>query len=95
MKLIFHDAPQHTALLPLTFARPLADWRMGILTIAEKWQRRWPEAQIHFHTVAYLQEKFPLPPRGEAIYLPAGLCATDELVTEVAALKPGEALKQG
>ena len=95
MKLIFHDAPQHTALLPLTFARPLADWRMGILTIAEKWQRRWPEAQIHFHTVAYLQEKFPLPPRGEAIYLHAGLCATDELVTEVAALKPGEALKQG
>jgi UDP-N-acetylglucosamine diphosphorylase/glucosamine-1-phosphate N-acetyltransferase len=95
MKLIFHDAPHHLALLPLTFARPLADWRLGILTIAEKWQRRWPEAQIHFHTVAYLQEKYPLPPQGEAIYLHAGLCATDELVTEVATLKPGEALKQG
>lgn len=94
MQLIFHDAPLHTALLPLTFARPLADWPIGILPIAQKWQRRLPEATLHYHTVDYLQPNFPRPAQTTGIYLHGGLCATDELAAAVADLKPGEALQK-
>lgn len=39
MKLLLFDAPDvWTDLLPLTFTRPVAGLRVGILTIAEKWE---------------------------------------------------------
>ena len=38
MQLILFDDHSWDNLLPLTFTRPVADLRVGILTIAEKWE---------------------------------------------------------
>ncbi len=38
---LFDSAEVRTALLPLTYTRPVADLRVGSLTIAEKWAGNW------------------------------------------------------
>ena len=38
MNYILFDNPGRDNLLPLTFTRPVADIRIGILTIREKWE---------------------------------------------------------
>ena len=35
---LFDTAERHDNLLPLSFTRPVADFRVGITTIAEKWK---------------------------------------------------------
>ncbi len=76
MNIIFFDAPSlRTHLLPFTFTRPVADLRVGILTIKEKFETyfntylknttentNFSETENHtfsFLTQEYLQEKFP------------------------------------
>ncbi|HQX03888.1 MAG TPA: putative sugar nucleotidyl transferase, partial [Flavobacterium sp.] len=39
MNYILFDGPVRNALLPFTFTRPVADIRIGILTIREKWEK--------------------------------------------------------
>ena len=39
MAIILFDDNAHKTLLPLTYTRPVADLRIGILTIAEKWAK--------------------------------------------------------
>ncbi|HEX5743209.1 MAG TPA: putative sugar nucleotidyl transferase, partial [Flavobacteriaceae bacterium] len=38
MNYILFDGPYRNSLLPFTFTRPVADIRVGILTIREKWE---------------------------------------------------------
>lgn len=38
MNYILFDSASRNQLLPLTFTRPVADIRFGILTIREKWE---------------------------------------------------------
>ena len=38
MNYILFDGPFRNALLPFTYTRPVADIRVGILTIREKWE---------------------------------------------------------
>jgi len=38
MNVILFDSNVRNALLPLSFTRPVADIRIGILTIREKWE---------------------------------------------------------
>ncbi|HAG49206.1 MAG TPA: glucose-1-phosphate thymidylyltransferase, partial [Cryomorphaceae bacterium] len=48
MDLVFHDGPEHATLKPLTWTRPVADLRIGILTIAEKWSRHLAATTFSF-----------------------------------------------
>ena len=56
--LLFDDPAIRGSLLPFTFTRPVADIRIGILKISEKWERV-TGASISFLTQDYLQKKFP------------------------------------
>lgn len=49
-----------TQLLPLTFTRPVAELRCGILTIREKWQRHLPVQQTSFFNRAVFASKIPV-----------------------------------
>ncbi|MEY2997625.1 MAG: Sugar nucleotidyl transferase, partial [Bacteroidota bacterium] len=40
MNLVFFDPAQSSGLLPLTYTRPVAELRIGGLTISEKWNKR-------------------------------------------------------
>ena len=57
--ILFDSAGVRTALLPLTYARPVADLRVGSLTIAEKWARQL-ECPVSYLTQDYLRERYPL-----------------------------------
>lgn len=87
---LFDDPARRTALLPLTFTRPVADLRVGIRTIAEKWAD-WLETQPAFLTEPYLQPKFPAAEPG-AVYVNGAALPTAELVEQVRVLSVGEGL---
>ncbi|MDE6582587.1 MAG: glucose-1-phosphate thymidylyltransferase, partial [Duncaniella sp.] len=57
--ILFDPADVREGLLPLTFTRPVALIRHGILTISEKWQRAIPGTYSYL-TEDYLAEKFPM-----------------------------------
>jgi UDP-N-acetylglucosamine diphosphorylase/glucosamine-1-phosphate N-acetyltransferase len=91
MNLILFDDAVRNHLLPLTFTRPVADLRIGILTILEKWERKLGLSGS-FLTQAYLQDKFPLI-RTNSNLLIAGSVLPDGLLLEaLRSLKTGEAL---
>jgi UDP-N-acetylglucosamine diphosphorylase/glucosamine-1-phosphate N-acetyltransferase len=56
--LLFDDPGLRGSLLPFTFTRPVAEIRVGILKISEKWQK-YSSAEVSFLTQDYLQKKFP------------------------------------
>lgn len=89
---IIYDSEQvHADMLPLSFTRPVSDFRVGITTIAEKWERLLP-GSYSVLTAPYLQEKFPVK-AGEDNYFVAANCLPDTpLARAVEALQPGQAL---
>ncbi len=91
--LLFDDSAIRPHLLPLTFTRPVAALRCGILTIAEKWQRRLGSASLGYLTQPYLQAKFPAGDvAGPALVVNGAVCPDDLLVRQVQALAPGQGL---
>jgi UDP-N-acetylglucosamine diphosphorylase / glucose-1-phosphate thymidylyltransferase / UDP-N-acetylgalactosamine diphosphorylase / glucosamine-1-phosphate N-acetyltransferase / galactosamine-1-phosphate N-acetyltransferase len=97
MNLILFDDPViRPHLLPLTFTRPVADLRVGILTIAEKWACRLSPNQtpipVSFLTEPYLQAKFPHQPGPDNLYINGAVCPTDALAEAVLNLALGESL---
>ena len=95
MNYISADLPEISAqLLPLTYTRPVAALRVGIFTLAEKWE--YYLGQPVYHAVSPLLE--PLFPAHKAelnIVFAGNICATKELAAAVATLTPGQALVQG
>ncbi len=59
--LLFDDPAIRGSLLPFTFTRPVADIRIGILKISEKWEKR-TRSEVSFLTQDYLQKKFSRKP---------------------------------
>ncbi len=94
MAIILFDDKAHQTLLPLTYTRPVADLRIGILTIAEKWAKHL-DTTYSFHTQPYLQGKFPLKTGAGDIFINGSVCPDEGLVEAIDNLKVGEALKQG
>ena len=80
------------SLRPLSFTRPVADLRVGILTIAEKWKRHL-NAEYGFITESYLALKYPSL-KGASLYINGSVCPDEALLEALAGLHPGEALKK-
>jgi len=80
-------------LLPLAYTRPIAEFRCGILTLKEKWQKRIPSGNFSFLTADYLQEKYPFRhDKMKNVYLSANLCSSDEMVDYIHQLQNRECL---
>ncbi len=88
---LFDDPATRINLLPFTFTRPVSKIRIGILTIAEKWEKRL-SLEGSFLTEAYLQKKFPLKPATDNLFINAAWCPDDDAVAGVKSLKPKEVL---
>ena len=94
--LLFDDPAIRPHLLPLTFTRPVAALRCGILTIAEKWERRLAPTSVGYLTQPYLQAKFPAGNvAGPALVVNGAACPDDLLARQVLALRPGQGLYCG
>ncbi len=57
--IILFDNDFRAQLLPLTFTRPIAELRIGILTIREKWEQSL-NGKVSYMTQDYLSQKFPI-----------------------------------
>ena len=91
MNYILFDGSVRNALLPFTYTRPVADIRVGILTIREKWERRIGVTTTTL-TEEYLEEKFPMVEMEQNIMINASFLPTDQLVEELKELKENQAL---
>ncbi len=91
MAIILFDGNAHQTLLPLTYTRPVADLRIGILTIAEKWGK-YLKQDFSYHTQAYLSAKFPIKIEADNLFINGALCPDEQLLEAIDKLKTGEAL---
>ncbi|MEQ9146724.1 MAG: putative sugar nucleotidyl transferase, partial [Cytophagales bacterium] len=80
-------------LLPLTYTRPIADIRCGILTIREKWQK-YMAGDIHVICAAPLDRFLNKPlPKGPKLYINASVLPGKELIEKINELKDSQGLQ--
>ncbi len=93
MNYILFDGNTRSNFLPLTFTRPLADMRIGILTIREKWEKML-HTKTSTKTEEYLGEKYPteFAIDTDNVWLNGSFCPNEKLIDELKTLKPMEAL---
>ncbi|MGA8853975.1 MAG: putative sugar nucleotidyl transferase, partial [Christiangramia sp.] len=91
MNYILFDGPSRNDLLPFTFTRPVADIRIGILTLREKWEKLL-EAKTSTKTEEYLSGKWPIHLDEENIFINSSIVATPEIASKIKGLKSGEKL---
>ncbi len=91
---ILFDGDARNNLLPFTFTRPVADIRVGILSIRAKWEQ-WLKSEISTKTENYLSEKWPLKLGENNIFINASVLPEEKLVESVKILKPGQKLMVG
>jgi len=91
MNYILFDGTVRNALLPFTYTRPVADIRVGILTIREKWEKHLGITTTTI-TEDYLEEKFPMVEMDTNIMLNASFVPNSNLVALVKNLKENEAI---
>ncbi len=91
MNYILFDGPSRNNLLPFTFTRPVADIRVGILTIREKWES-FLDTTTTTVTEDYLSDKFPMVEMEENVMINASYLPNLELVEMVKDLKENQAI---
>ena len=94
MNYILFDGPSRNNLLPLTYTRPVAEIRVGILTIREKWEA-FLESTITFVTEDYLSDKYPMVEFDKNIFINASFLPNNKLVNLIINLKPNELINSG
>jgi UDP-N-acetylglucosamine diphosphorylase/glucosamine-1-phosphate N-acetyltransferase len=77
---------------PLTYTRPISDFRIGILTIKEKWERYYKSVSVQ--TVDYLSTKFPLKIQKDNLWINSKILPCSALITELKSLRVGELLEK-
>lgn len=90
--IIFDDNDTRRQLLPLTYTRPIAKIRVGITTIAEKWQCMLGKGRYSWLTASYLQEKYPLVAESSNLMIAGHVLPSKALAEQALALSEGEAI---
>jgi len=94
MNYILFDGTVREALLPFTFTRPVADIRIGILTIREKWEKYLGYTTTTV-TEEYLSEKYPMVEMKSNVMINASFLPNPILVEKIKNLKSNQALFAG
>lgn len=94
MNYILFDGPARNQLLPFTYTRPVADIRVGILTIREKWER-YLGATTTTVTEDYLSEKYDMVEMDENVLINASYLPNAHLVELIKGLKENQAIFKG
>lgn len=94
MNYILFDDTAHKQLLPFTYTRTVAGIRIGILTIAEKWEKQL-NTTVSYHTQDYLQKLYPSVQANEAIFINGKICPNTDLINQILALDFETGLKKG
>ena len=91
MNYILFDGTVRNALLPFTFTRPVADIRIGILTIREKWEQYLGSTTTTL-TEEYLMEKYPMVEMEQNIMINASFLPNAILVDLIQNLEQNQAV---
>lgn len=91
MNYILFDDSRRESLLPLTFIRPVADIRVGILTIREKWEK-YLGVRTSTLTEEYLSKKYRLEREENNILINGSVIPDKGLVKMILSLGPNQAL---
>jgi UDP-N-acetylglucosamine diphosphorylase/glucosamine-1-phosphate N-acetyltransferase len=91
MNYILFDGTVRNQLLPFTYTRPVADIRVGILTIREKWEKYLGFTSTTV-TEDYLAEKYPMIEMEHNIMLNASFLPNEELVDHIKRLSEKQAI---
>ncbi len=91
MNYILFDSASRNNLLPLTFTRPVADIRIGILTIREKWEK-YLNVSTSSLTEAYLSLKYPVVKAHINMLINGSICPNPAIIEAIGKLTEGQAL---
>jgi UDP-N-acetylglucosamine diphosphorylase/glucosamine-1-phosphate N-acetyltransferase len=95
MNLVLFDDPRiRLDLLPFTFTRPTSGMRVGILTIAEKWEK-WMKTTVSYKVEDYLQKKFALHSTPDNLLVNGAVCPDQKIVDTIKNLPKGKYLVKG
>ena len=75
---------------PLSFTRPISFFRVGILTIKEKWEHYYEKVSIK--TDDFLSNKFPTNLESDNLWINSRILPSSEFLTELNSLREGEVL---
>lgn len=95
MKIVlFDNQDDHYDLLPLSFTRPICDFRVGITTIREKWESFFHEAEIHALPVDFLRERFGQPDdvSEEMLFISGSVVPDADIAARIVSLVKGQAI---
>jgi UDP-N-acetylglucosamine diphosphorylase / glucose-1-phosphate thymidylyltransferase / UDP-N-acetylgalactosamine diphosphorylase / glucosamine-1-phosphate N-acetyltransferase / galactosamine-1-phosphate N-acetyltransferase len=89
MNLVLFDTPTRTNLYPLTLNRAIADIRLGIFTIRERWERiaNWP---LYILTDPAIQPLYEIPPLGDCLFINATVQPNKDLLSCIYTLEAGD-----
>ncbi|MBT3210303.1 MAG: glucose-1-phosphate thymidylyltransferase [Bacteroidetes bacterium] len=91
MNYLLFDDQSWEQLLPLTFTRPVAEIRIGILTIREKWNL-YLNTQCSFLTKDYLKTKYAAKVAENNILINGSILPETKLVEKISELEKNQAL---
>lgn len=94
MNYVLFDESRRNNLLPLTFLRPVADIRFGILTIREKWEK-YLNCSTSTLTEDYLSARYPTVKAKDNVIINGAICPNAVLIQEIGQLQAGQALVKG
>ncbi|MDE5586433.1 MAG: glucose-1-phosphate thymidylyltransferase, partial [Muribaculaceae bacterium] len=95
MKIVlFDNREDHFDLLPLSFTRPICDFRVGITTIREKWSSFLPDAKVYALPVDYLRERFGQPDdvSEEMLFVSGAVVPNADIAARIVSLSSGQAI---
>jgi UDP-N-acetylglucosamine diphosphorylase/glucosamine-1-phosphate N-acetyltransferase len=90
MNIILFDTDREN-LYPLTFTRPISDFRVGIVSIKQKWEFYYKSVSVK--TVDYLSEKYPIHLQKNNVWIDSSILPSQDLITEINSLRNGEFLE--
>ncbi len=91
MNTILFDGPERKNLLPFTYTKPVAELRIGILTLREKWEKVL-NCKTSTKTEKYLADKWKLKTEKENLYLNPAFLPDESLIKQIKSLKTEEKL---
>ena len=95
MQLVLFDGPQCKSLLPLTFLRPVAQCRVGMLTITQKWEYHLNVDKISYAPQEYLGGLYPLnQSKEDKLYINGAVLPTKAFIHALESLDKGQCLYQ-
>lgn len=89
--LVLFDDADRDLLLPLTYTRPVADLRVGIRTIRDKWEKICQLSSTSW-TASYLSSCFPCDTGSTNLLINGSILPDESLVDAVLNLQGGEAI---